>query len=200
MLNDLAHRVGQGEHWWDDFEQALDWILEPMGITWQEFKKMDYMRGEVRTTSTRRRGFPPPPASSSSTPPCSKKWGYDPLPQYREPPESPVSTPELYRRLSLHPDHRRPAARLLPHREPPGALAAGTPPGPGGGDPPGHRAQGGHRGGGLGGHRVAPGQDPPAGQALRRHGPADRRRPSTPGGSRKTGTRATAGTSPTSTS
>ena len=22
MLNDLAHRVGQGEHWWDDFEQA----------------------------------------------------------------------------------------------------------------------------------------------------------------------------------
>jgi anaerobic selenocysteine-containing dehydrogenase len=47
MLNDLAHRVGQGEHWWENFEQALDWILEPMGITWQNFKKMDYIRGDV---------------------------------------------------------------------------------------------------------------------------------------------------------
>jgi hypothetical protein len=26
-----------------------------------------------------------------------KEWGYDPLPQHREPPESPVSTPELYK-------------------------------------------------------------------------------------------------------
>ncbi|MGD8494288.1 MAG: molybdopterin-dependent oxidoreductase, partial [Desulfobacterales bacterium] len=47
MLNDLAHRVGQGDHWWENFEQALDWILEPMGITWQDFKKMDFLRGEV---------------------------------------------------------------------------------------------------------------------------------------------------------
>ena len=26
-----------------------------------------------------------------------EKWGYDPLPQYREPPEGPYSTPELYK-------------------------------------------------------------------------------------------------------
>ena len=46
MLNDLGHRIGQSEYWWDKFEQALDYILHPMGITWQDFKKMDYIRGE----------------------------------------------------------------------------------------------------------------------------------------------------------
>ncbi len=48
MLNDLAHRLGQGEYWWDTFEGGLDYILKPMGITWQEFKEMDCIRGEVR--------------------------------------------------------------------------------------------------------------------------------------------------------
>ena len=47
MLNDLAHRIGQGQHWWDNFEQALDYILHPMNITWNDFKKMNYIRGEV---------------------------------------------------------------------------------------------------------------------------------------------------------
>ncbi len=31
MLNDLAHRVGQGALWWDTFEGGLDHILSPMG-------------------------------------------------------------------------------------------------------------------------------------------------------------------------
>ena len=60
MLNDLAHRVGQGEHWWDDFEQALDYILEPMGITWQDFKEMDHIRGEVINQKYKSKGFSTP--------------------------------------------------------------------------------------------------------------------------------------------
>ena len=57
MLNDLAHRVGQEEHWWDNFEGGLDYILEPSGMTWQEFKKMDYVRGEVSYQKYREKGF-----------------------------------------------------------------------------------------------------------------------------------------------
>ncbi|MBM4315706.1 MAG: hypothetical protein FJ122_17565, partial [Deltaproteobacteria bacterium] len=56
MLNDLAHRVGQGEHWWDTFEGGLDYILEPMGVTWQEFKKQDRMRGEVQYFKYKEKG------------------------------------------------------------------------------------------------------------------------------------------------
>ncbi|MBW1730873.1 MAG: molybdopterin-dependent oxidoreductase [Deltaproteobacteria bacterium] len=96
MLNDLAHRVGQGEYWWDSFEQALDWVLEPMGLTWNQFKEMDYMRGEVEYEKYKNKGFSTPTGKVEIYSTLLEKWGYDPLPQFREPPESPYSTPELY--------------------------------------------------------------------------------------------------------
>ena len=97
MLNDLAHRVGQEDHWWDDFEQALDWILEPMGITWQDFKKMDYLRGEVIHQKYKKKGFSTPSRKFELYSTLMEQWGYDPLPQYREPPESPYSTAERFK-------------------------------------------------------------------------------------------------------
>jgi anaerobic selenocysteine-containing dehydrogenase len=97
MLNDLAHRVGQGEHWWDNFEHALDWILEPIGMTWQDFKKTDGLRGEVVSQKYEDKGFSTPTRKFELYSTLLERWGYDPLPQFREPPESPYSTPELYR-------------------------------------------------------------------------------------------------------
>ncbi len=95
MLNDLAHRVGQGEYWWDEFEGGLDYILEPMGITWQEFKKMDHLRGEVEYHKHRERGFSTPTKKFELYSTLLENWGYDPLPKFREPPESPISTPQI---------------------------------------------------------------------------------------------------------
>ena len=97
MLNDLAHRIGQGEHWWGTFEGGLDHILEPMGMTWREFKKMDCIRGEVRYGKYRERGFSTPTRKFELYSTALERMGCDPLPRFREPPESPLSTPELYR-------------------------------------------------------------------------------------------------------
>jgi anaerobic selenocysteine-containing dehydrogenase len=97
MLNDLAHRVGQGQHWWETFEGGLDYILEPMGITWQEFKAMEYIRGELTYEKHKEHGFSTPTRKFELYSTLLEKWGYDPLPQFREPPESPYSTPELFK-------------------------------------------------------------------------------------------------------
>ncbi len=97
MLNDLGKRVGREEHWWDNFEQALDWILEPSGITWQEFKKMDHLRGQVVQQKYKERGFSTRSRKFELYSTTLEAWQYDPLPQYREPPESPISTPDLYK-------------------------------------------------------------------------------------------------------
>ncbi|MGD8385684.1 MAG: molybdopterin-dependent oxidoreductase [Desulfobacteraceae bacterium] len=97
MLNDLAHRVGQEEFWWDSFEGGLDFILKPLGITWQDFKGMDYLRGEVQYRKYEERGFSTPTGRFELYSTLLEQWGYDPLPQYREAPESPVSTPELHK-------------------------------------------------------------------------------------------------------
>ena len=96
MLNDLAHRLGQGEMWWENFEGGLDYILKPMGITWQEFKKMDCIRGEVKYQKYKEMGFSTPTQKFELYCTSLDKMGYDPLPQHREPPESPVSTPQLF--------------------------------------------------------------------------------------------------------
>ncbi len=97
MLNDLGHRVGQEEYWWDTFEGGLDYILKPMGITWQDFKKMDFIRGDVKYQKYKEKGFSTPTGKFELYSTMLEKWGYDPLPQFREAPESPVSTPELYK-------------------------------------------------------------------------------------------------------
>jgi len=97
MLNDLAHRVGQGEHWWDTFEGGLDHILEPMGITWKDFEKMDYIRGDVNYRKYKEKGFSTPTGKFELYSTLLEKWGYDPLPQFRELPEGPNSSPEIYK-------------------------------------------------------------------------------------------------------
>jgi len=99
MLNDLAHRVGQSEHWWKDFEGGLDFILEPMGIKWQDFKKMEYIRGQVKYRKYLERGFSTPTKKFELYSTLLENWGYDPLPKFREPSESPVSTPERHERF-----------------------------------------------------------------------------------------------------
>lgn len=96
MLNDLAKRIGQGPFWWESFEGGLDTILKPMGLTWQEFKKMDCLRGELKYEKYKESGFSTPTRKFEFYCTTLEKMGYDPLPQYREPPESPVSTPELF--------------------------------------------------------------------------------------------------------
>ncbi len=95
MLNDLGKRVGQEEHWWDDFEGALDYILEPLDINFQDFKKMKYIRGEVNYEKYKTKGFSTPTGKVELYSTMLEKWGYDPLPKYNEPHESPVSKPEM---------------------------------------------------------------------------------------------------------
>lgn len=95
MLNDLAHRIGQAEHWWDNFEGGLDYILEPLGLKWKDFKEMDYLRGEVKYQKYKEKGFSTPTRKFEFYSTFLEKLGYDPLPQFTEVPQSPVSTPEL---------------------------------------------------------------------------------------------------------
>jgi anaerobic selenocysteine-containing dehydrogenase len=98
MLNDLAHRVGQGDHWWDTFEGGLDYILEPMGVTWKDFKEMDYIRGDVTHRKYKNKGFSTPTGKFELYSTLLEKWGHDPLPKFREPPEGPNSSPEIYKK------------------------------------------------------------------------------------------------------
>jgi anaerobic selenocysteine-containing dehydrogenase len=90
---ELGKRMGQ--EWWDTVEDALDSLLEPAGLTWEEIKKVGYLKGEMVYHKYRERGFSTPTGKVELYSTVLEKWGYDPLPKYTELPESPVSRPEL---------------------------------------------------------------------------------------------------------
>jgi len=93
IFMELGKKMGQ--EWWPTVEDALDYLLEPAGLTWEEFKKKGYLKGEMVYQKYKERGFSTPTGKVELYSTVLEKWGYDPLPKYTEIPESPVSKPEL---------------------------------------------------------------------------------------------------------
>jgi anaerobic selenocysteine-containing dehydrogenase len=93
IFQELGKRMGQ--EWWDTVEDALDWLLEPAGLTWEEFKKKGWLQGEMVYYKYKERGFSTPTGKVELHSTVLEKWGYDPIPKYTEIPESPYSRPDL---------------------------------------------------------------------------------------------------------
>jgi len=94
MFNELGKRLGQKD-WFDKVEDAWDYILEPAGLTWEQAKEMPYIKGETEYRKYERKGFSTPTKKVELYSTIFEEWGYDPLPRYREIPESPISKPEM---------------------------------------------------------------------------------------------------------
>ena len=128
----MALQLDQGPDWpWETLEDLYDFRLKPVHFTFREF--MD--QGGVLTSPKEYRryeknGFA---TSTGKIEICSKTLealGYDPLPQYREPPESPYSRPDLAKDYPLilitggrqqpfyHSEHRQVPSMRKMHPEP----------------------------------------------------------------------------------
>ena len=95
IFMELGKRLGQEQYWHETVEGDLDYILEPSGLTWKQFREMDYFKAETEYRKYERNGFSTPTKKVEVYSTIMEKWGYDPLPRYREVPESPVSKPEM---------------------------------------------------------------------------------------------------------
>jgi len=86
----------------DTARELLDWVLSPLGITFEEFKEKGpitapqrfrkYESGLLRRDG--KEGFNTPSGKIELYSSEMEAMGLDPLPVYREPKESPVSTPK----------------------------------------------------------------------------------------------------------
>ena len=95
IFQELGKKMGQEKEWWDTVEDALDYLLEPAGLTWMEFKEKGYLKGEQVYYKYKEKGFSTPTGKVELYSTVLEKWGRDPLPKYTEMPESPVSCPDL---------------------------------------------------------------------------------------------------------
>jgi anaerobic selenocysteine-containing dehydrogenase len=93
IFQELGKRMGQ--EWWDTVEDALDYLLEPTGLTWEQFKEKGFLKGDMVYYKYRKGGFSTPTRKVELYSTILEEWGRDPLPKYTEIPESPVSRPDL---------------------------------------------------------------------------------------------------------
>ena len=46
MINELAKRVGLGQYFWENVNEALDYMVKPLGLTWEKFRdEVIYLHG-----------------------------------------------------------------------------------------------------------------------------------------------------------
>ena len=109
----LALKMGQEEYWpWETLEEVSEYRVKPMGITFKELvDKMVLIPpsmlnikekgGRLVKHQYEETGFPTHSGKVELYSSALEKLGYDPLPFYEEPPESPVRTPEVAKEYPL---------------------------------------------------------------------------------------------------
>ena len=105
VLFELARRLGFGEAFpWQDVEEAIDYQLEPSGITVEQLKAnpggVRFKEGE-QYRKYEQDGFGTPSGKVELYSQTLEDRGYDPLPGWTEPAESPLSQPELVKEYPL---------------------------------------------------------------------------------------------------
>ena len=92
------------EGYWNSVEEGLDYRLETIGMSFEDFKeKGSFSKSVVYKSYEQMKGFRTLSGSGKVDlySELLEKQGYSPLPTYAEPLQSPVSTPELYKNYPL---------------------------------------------------------------------------------------------------
>jgi len=100
----LALRLGFGEYFpWKDEEELYNYRLAPLGITFEQAAREKYIVSStspwtyetINPKTGKPTGFATPSGKFELYSNVLEQLGYDPLPFYEEPPESPVRTPDV---------------------------------------------------------------------------------------------------------
>jgi anaerobic selenocysteine-containing dehydrogenase len=108
---EIAKKMGVDVAPWETVEDYLNWRLKYQGVTYDELCRKPESRIVFPRRYERYRESTPPFSTASgkvelyST--VLEAIGQDPLPIYYEPPESPISTPELFKKFPLIYTHYR---------------------------------------------------------------------------------------------
>ena len=86
---------------WNDVDEFNESLVRGAGLDFNELKEKSHLMLTTKPRKYEERGFKTPTGKLEFYSTAFAKLGYDPLPFYREPPESPVSTPKLLKDYPL---------------------------------------------------------------------------------------------------
>jgi len=106
---ELGKRLNPDEWPWENVREMFDTMLEPTGMSFEEARDKGYLYDDFEykkyekslIRSDGKPGFETPTGKLELYSTILEKSGLDPLPYFEEPPESPVSTPELAKEYPL---------------------------------------------------------------------------------------------------
>ena len=99
---ELGIRLGQKEYWpWETFEEHIAYRLKPLGMSYEEFVRAGCLLTPLEEKKYERLGFATPSGKFEIYSSILEKLGYDPLPFFEEPAESPIRTPHVARDYPL---------------------------------------------------------------------------------------------------
>jgi len=101
ITNELAKRLGLQDLFWENMKKFFDAVLKPTGLSFDEFRKKGVVGGTKEYRKYEKSGFDTPSGKVELFSGRLESWGFDPLPEYHEPPETPLSAPELTRAYPL---------------------------------------------------------------------------------------------------
>ncbi|HUL31247.1 MAG TPA: molybdopterin-dependent oxidoreductase [Thermodesulfobacteriota bacterium] len=102
VIFEMGRRLGLFEAFpWRNSAEYLDWLLEDTGLNFERFCQRDILLGEMRYRKYESEGFQTPSGKFEISSRVMEAMGVSPMPLFREPPLSPVSTPELTKQFPL---------------------------------------------------------------------------------------------------
>jgi len=104
---ELAKKMGMGEVFpWETDEEVVELELKPSGLRYKELKEEKvagayYREKKYGMEGFEVKGFPTPSKKIEIYSETFKKEGFDPLPTYREPDQSPLGDPQFFQKYPL---------------------------------------------------------------------------------------------------
>jgi anaerobic selenocysteine-containing dehydrogenase len=84
ILKELSKKMQLSEYFWDEETEALDYILSPCGITFEEFRSIGTLNSSKKYRTYRTDGFRTPSRRAELYSKMLKRWNFDPLPIYTD--------------------------------------------------------------------------------------------------------------------
>ncbi len=102
VILQLAKRLDLHEAFpWKNYPAYLEWLLEKTGMTFNEFCDKGILQGDMHYYKYKEKGFDTPSGKFEIYSSISEQMGLAPLPFYREPALSPVSSPNTAKEYPL---------------------------------------------------------------------------------------------------
>jgi anaerobic selenocysteine-containing dehydrogenase len=111
ILNELGKVLTSAEYWYDDYENLLDEILQPSGLSYTEFVERGFLRGKAQFQKYMAAGFKTPSKKVELSLTRAAKLNLEPLPQLSGRPEKenkdfPLVLTSSKSRFFLHSSYR----------------------------------------------------------------------------------------------